>query len=100
MAKVTVMPSMAIIRGFKGALDFYYWMGIACCRSWPKSPGKIRSVPVAAQWPAFSESARLWSQLSLEVQQPYNRLAEGTGLSGRDMFTRSYLSGLYRYPTP
>ena len=36
----------------------------------------------------------------LEVQQPYNRLAEGTGLSGRDMFTRSYLSGLYRYPTP
>ncbi len=100
MAKVTEMPSMAIIRGFKGKLDFYYWKGIACCRSWPKSPGQIRSVPVTQQWPAFTTAAGLWLQLSQEVQDSYTRIAEGTALSGRDMFTRSYLTGLYRYPTP
>ena len=100
MAKITKLPSQGIIDGFKGVLDFYVYMGIACVRSWPKSPGKLRSDPVQAQWPAWTYAAKEWSNLSADVQDAYRKLATNSGLSGRDMFTRSYLTGLYRYPTP
>lgn len=100
MAKLAVMPHQAIIDGFKGTVDFYVYMGIPCARAWPKSPGKQRSPAVMAQWPAFAYAAGEWRNLSVAVQDAYNQLATNSGLSGKDMFTRAYLAGLYRYPTP
>ena len=100
MAKIRRFPSQGIIDGFKGTLDFYLNMGIPCVRLWPKSPGKRRSEPVMSGWPAFSYASREWSNLSPVVQDAYRTLATDSGLSGRDMFTRAYLTGLYRYPTP
>lgn len=93
------MPSLDIIAGFKGTIDFYLWKGIPCARSWPRSPGKVRAPAVMAQWSAFAYSASEWLNLAPIVQDAYKALASNSGLSGRDMFTRSYLSGLYRYPT-
>jgi len=100
MAIIRRLPSQGIIDGFKGTLDFYVYMGISVVRAWPKSPGKNRSEPVQAQWPAWSYAAKEWTNLSPAVQDAYRTLAGTSGLSGRDMFTRSYLAGLYRYPTP
>ncbi len=94
------MPHQAIIDGFKGSIDFYYYMGIAVARSWPKSPGKERSPAVMAQWPVFSYASREWANLSPEMQDAYITLATNSGLSGRDMQVRAYLTGLYRYPIP
>jgi len=98
MAKLTHMPSQEIIDGFKGTVDFYVYLGIPIARAWPKSPGRVRSPAVMAQWPSFSYVAGEWLNLSPVVQDAYEKLATDSGLSGRDMFTRSYLSGLYRYP--
>ncbi len=100
MAKLTELPSEAIISGFKGTLDYYLWNGIAVCRKWPRSPGRSRSPAVEAQWPAFTFAAKEWKNLSKVVQDAYHKLATGSGLSGRDMQVRAYLTGLYRYPTP
>lgn len=50
-------------------------------------------------WSAFSEAAAYWSLVSPEIQDAYKKMASGTGLTGRDLFTRSYITGLYRYPT-
>lgn len=36
MARIDVLPSIDIIRGFKGILDFYTWKGLPCVRAWPK----------------------------------------------------------------
>ena len=91
---------MAIIDGFKGTLDFYIHRTLICVRSWPKSPGKIRSEPVMSQWPAWTYASREWSNLSPTVQDAYRQYATSSGLTGRDMFTRSYLRGLYYYETP
>ncbi|MBA7665758.1 hypothetical protein ES703_73832 [subsurface metagenome] len=109
MAKLKALPSLAIISGFKGVIDYYVnyqscdrevaGPGIPCARRWPRSPGHKRAPAVEAQWAAFSEAARYWSQLTPEIQAPYNKMASGTGLTGRDMFTRGYISGLYRYET-
>lgn len=100
MAVVTAMPSEAIIGGFKGSVDFYYYMGLAVARKWPKKIGRLRSEAVTAQWSPFAVATREWSNLSPEVQASYNSLCIGSRLSGRDMQQRAYLSGLYRYPLP
>lgn len=100
MAKITEMVGEKIISGFRGSLDFYYYMGIACVRKWPSSPGHFRSPPVMAGWAAFSYAASEWNNLSPEVRRTYEELAIASGLSGRDMFTRAYMKGLFRNPLP
>ena len=99
MAKIKALPSQAIISGFKGTLDYYVHDGQPCVRKWPASPGHRRTPAVEAQWAAFSYAVREWDNLAPIVRDAYNRMAETTALSGRDWFIRSYLSGIYRYPT-
>lgn len=98
MARIISMPSEAIISGFKGEIDFYYNMGLPCVRAWPKSPGSRRTPAVRAGWASFTYASQEWSRLSPEIQRAYEELATGSALSGRDMFQRAYLIGLYRYP--
>jgi len=92
MAILKALPSLAIISGYKGTLDFYYTMGIPVCRSWPRSPGSDRAVAVKEQWPVFTAAARLWPLLSEEVQDAYNAMASGSTLSGRDMASKMYIN--------
>lgn len=99
MAILTALPSLDIISGFKGTIDFYLWMGIPVARSWPRSPGHDRAPAVEAQWPAFRIAATAWDNLDEATQDAYRHMAAGTDFTGRDMFARSYLSGLFAYPT-
>jgi len=98
MAKLIALPSLAIISGFKGTIDFYVHDGIPVARKWPRSPGKRRAPAVEAQWASWREAAGLWSLLSPEVQQAYKAMTANSAFSGRDVFTKSYLSGIYRNP--
>jgi hypothetical protein len=100
MVRLTALPNEAIISGFKGSIDYYYNMGIPCARKWPRSPGKKRTPAVEAQWPAFSIAAREWSMLSETVQDAYRALAQSSGLDGRDLQVRGYLTSLYRNEIP
>lgn len=93
MAKIKTMVGKDIISGFKGKLDFYVHDGQPCVKKWPRSPGGKRAPAVEAQWPLFSLSASLWNDVPTEIRQAYERMASDTGLSARDMFTRSYMSG-------
>jgi len=98
MAKITEMLGEKVISGFKGVIDFYYYCGIPCCRAWPKSPGRERTPAVRAGWASFAYASQEWNNLSDEIRRAYEELATGSALSGRDMFMRAYMSGLYRYP--
>lgn len=100
MAKLKVMPQQGIIDGFKGAVDFYVWMGIPVARKWPRPPTAERSAAVQTQWPTFAYAAKEWLNLSKFVQDAYIKLATNSGLTGRDMQVRAYITGLYRYPIP
>lgn len=100
MGKITVLPHEAIIDGFKGKVDFYVYMEVPCFRKWPKSPGKMRAPAVMAQWEAFAYAAAEWNNLDEYVRRQYEIMAGDSGLSARDVFTRSYLSGIYRAPPP
>ncbi|GAI44205.1 unnamed protein product [marine sediment metagenome] len=100
MAIIKEMVGQKVIDGFKGVIDFYYYMGVPCARAWPKSPGKSRSANVMAQWPVFKTAAQLWGELSPEVRQAYEDMAAVTNLTGKDMFFRGYISGTLRYYVP
>jgi len=100
MAVIKVMPSEAIISGFKGVIDFYYNMGLACVRRWPRSPGRRRTPAVESTWSVFSYASKEWANLSPEVQAAYNKMSTGSGLTGRDLFQRAYLKGIFQYPMP
>lgn len=53
-----------------------------------------------AGWAPFTYASREWGNLSPEVQRSYEILASDSALTGRDMFERAYLTGLYRNPIP
>jgi len=99
MATIQGFPSLKIIRGFHGVLDFYMNQGNCCVRTWPRSPGHRRAAAVEAQWPAFTVAAKLWNDLSPQVRAAFNSMAQNGGLSGHDLAMRAYLSGLFTYPT-
>ena len=92
MAKITKMPGMEVVDGFKGVIDYYVHCGQACVRSWPTSPGHGRAPAVEAQWPAWTVASRLWALLSQDVRDAFNQMAAGTNLSGRDIQVKSYIS--------
>jgi len=109
MSRLTALPSMDIISGFRGVIDFYIYhpscvavtgvKGTPCARRWPRSPGHRRAPAVEAGWVAFSYIAKQWNTLDPETQAAYNIQASSTSTTGRDLFERSYLTGLYNYPT-
>lgn len=99
MAKITKFPGTKIINMLKHTLDYYQYMAQPCVRRWPRSPGHIRTPAVMAQWAAFAYVAKQWSLLSPEMQALWYSMASGTILTGKDLFTRSYISGAFTYPT-
>lgn len=106
MAKLTALPALDIISGFKGTIDFYVnyqscdrevaGNGIPCARRWPRSPGHRRAPAVEAQWLAFTWAAANWNSLSPEVQDAYKATAEETNLTARDLFTKSFITDYFR----
>lgn len=108
MAKITRLPGLAIISGYRGVLDFYVNFqscdrevagpGIPCVRTWPrKAIYQASPVELATRTP-FATASRLWSSLSPEIQESYRKMTGRGGLDGRDIFTKSYIGGIYRYP--
>lgn len=100
MAILKHMVALKVINGFRGVIDFYYHDGVPIARTWPRSPGKLRSPEVMAQWPVFTTAARLWDALSDEVRLAYEDMAAVTKITAKDMFFRGYISGTLRYYVP
>lgn len=93
MAKIKALPGKDVIGGFRGLLDFYVHCGQPCVRSWPRSSGHKRAPAVQEQWATFAFSGTYWSLLPPEVQEAYNTMASGFPVSGRDIFTKSFING-------
>lgn len=100
LARLLQLPHQGIIDGFKGVVDFYVHRGIPCARAWPRKTTIPQTTGEKAAQVPFSYASKEWVNLSPIVQSAYKELAVNSGLSGRDMQVRAYLSGLYRYPTP
>lgn len=106
MAKLRTLPSMKIISGFKGVIDFYInyqscdrsvsGPGIPCARKWPHIPPYQRSPKELSTHVAFAWAAANWKSLSPEVQSAYWETAQSSSLTGRDLFVKSFISDYFR----
>lgn len=100
MVVLANMPSLAQISGLRKTVDFCYFMGIPYARKWPVRRKPVTSQRERAANAIFADAARLWNELSPEVREAYASMAGASDISGRDLFTRSYITNLYRTPPP
>lgn len=94
MARLDNMPSMAIVAGFKGKIDFYQWKGVTCVRKWPDWPPRKPSPAEAVSQARFSYVMGISKQLPPYIIQQYKDMAAGTPYRWQDLLVRSYLTGM------
>ena len=91
MARLTALPSIDIIRGFKGTIDFYLWRGLPCARKWPRrAPGRRTEAEIAssALFGIVSTNYRLLAPLALAA---FQEAAKDQPRTARDL----YISAVY-----
>ena len=91
MARLTALPSLDIIHGFRGILDFYLWKGLPCVRRWPRMTKAQQSQATIAAGILFgqiSSAYRLLAPLALEA---YQDAAKTQPRTARDI----YMTGVY-----
>lgn len=97
LATISKLPSLEIINGFKGVIDFYVCRGQPCARSWPRPPQWPRAPAVQSTINIFRVASALFPGISETVRQAYKEMAGSTKLTDKDMFFRGYISGTLRY---
>jgi hypothetical protein len=85
MGILTLPPEIKSIHGHIGSYVFYNAYGIQYVRSYtvPRNP---RTELQQKTRNGLAGAVKLWQQLSEEEKSRYNRLAEGTALSGYNIF--------------
>lgn len=94
MAVLTRIPELAIIKGFKGTLDFYVWKGIPCCRKWPTYSPYTPHPSELANQTDFAYINKLWGTVTRAVQNAYREMARPTVYTGKDLFVMAYMKGI------
>lgn len=100
MAKLTEMPSKAIIRALKGKVDFYVWRGIPVARAWPQYRPYPPSPSLKRIRDAFAYINKLYPLF--QAQAPFHPrfFARAIPLTGRDLTVRAYLKGVTEIMPP
>jgi len=91
MARIDVLPSIEIIRGFKGILDFYLWKGLPCVRAWPRWRPARQSNASRNAALLFGAVIKAFSLTHNAVLQQLELEATGIPRTPRDI----YVSGIY-----
>lgn len=100
MAKPGTMPSQAIIDGFKGVLDFYYWKRIAVARRWPRYFARQPTPAEITNQTDFAYINKLYSTLPSIITDALKNHALGTTQTAKDYLVRAYLKGLQEIIMP
>ncbi len=91
MARLDALPSIEIIRGLKGVLDFYLWKGLPCVRSWPYTPPSKRTTATKAAATLFGQISSNFRLLAPLALQAFQQEANDQPRTARDL----YISGVY-----
>ncbi len=91
MARIDALPSLEIIRGLKGILDFYLWRGLPCVRAWPKYRPVNQTAASLAAALIFGAIVKAYSLVGEDALSAYRELAVGIPRTARDLM----VSGVY-----
>lgn len=100
MARLTALPSINIIRGFKHTLDFYLWKGLPCVRSWPHTPPHRRTPATIAAAALFGSILTSYRLVAPTVLEAYQQNAKGIPRTPRDVYVSGVLGHLHERTEP
>ena len=95
MAKLTKLPSLDIIRGFKGVIDFYQWKGIPCARAWPRFRPQNWTAPSRASAALFGLIIKAWALTGAAAKDLYTQDAADQPRHARDIYVSAVLGHLH-----
>jgi hypothetical protein len=95
MAIIDALPSIDIIRGYKGVIDFYVHRGIICARKWPKTHWESYTPAAQATAATFGQTARAVTRAAPEVIQAARDMAGGTPQTWKDVYMSILLGGVW-----
>lgn len=95
MARIDGLPSLEVIEGFKGLIDFVSWRGIFYARKWPVTPRASLSEAHFERAKLFGEIVQAYSLLAGEVIAYYQEMAEGIPRTARDLHVAAVLGHLH-----
>lgn len=91
MTRLEALPEDSIIKGLKGAVDFYYWKGIPVARKWPRKANYTPSPQEQASRSQFGENLSALSNLPAELVEGVMKELQNNGWTWRD----AWVSGIY-----
>ncbi len=95
MARLTALPSLEIIRGLKGIIDFYLWKGLPCARAWPRWRPARQSEASKAAALFFGAVVKSYSLLGDLPLAAYRQDAAGQPRSARDLMVTGAYGNLH-----
>lgn len=95
MPVLSGLPSTEIIGALKGTLDFYYWKGLPCVRSWPHTPMASRTQASLDSAHLFGSIVQGWALVGGSVKYLYNADAADQNRTGRDLYVSGVLGHLH-----
>jgi len=95
MARIHALPSLEVIRGLKGIIDFYLWKGLPCARAWPRWRPARQSEASKAAALFFGAVVKSYSLLGELPLAAYREDAAGQPRSARDVFVSSIYGNLH-----
>jgi len=86
MARLTALPEIDVIHGFKGVIDFYLWRGLACARMWPRNPKSHHSAATIAAAATFGAISRAFALLANSALAAFKEDAADQTRTARDIY--------------
>lgn len=100
MARLTALPSVDIIRGFKGTLDFYLWKGLPCVRAWPRWRPARQTDASKASAALFGAVVKGYNLLGEGPLTAFREAATDQTRSARDIYVSAVLGHLHDRTAP
>lgn len=95
------LPTLEIIHGLKGTLDFYIWRGLAICRKWPVTPPGHMSPRTKTAGKIFGAISHAYSSVGSAPMEAYKDDAEGQPRTSRDVYMTAKTGTLHKLaPVP
>lgn len=95
MARLKNLPSLDIIRGFRGVIDFYVYKGIPCARRWPRHRPGRQTAPSRASAAIFGAIVSAFGLTSGLVKALFDEDAADQPRTGRDIYVSAVLGHLH-----
>lgn len=100
MARLDALPSIDVIRGYKGVLDFYLWRGLPCVRAWPAYHHSHASQASKASAMLFGQIIKGFNLTGEIALGAFQEAAVGNPRTARDIYVSGVLGHLHQRTEP